>query len=46
MNGQLTLADVVAFLPGHQRDHAEQLVRLAPPYRNDRSPNRRPRASG
>lgn len=29
IDGDLTLADVVAFLPGHQRDHAEQLVRLA-----------------
>lgn len=29
VDGPLTLADVVAFLPGHQRDHAEQLARLA-----------------
>lgn len=29
VDGPLTLADVVAFLPGHQRDHAEQLTCLA-----------------
>ena len=28
VDGELTLADVVGFLPGHQRDHAEQLARF------------------
>lgn len=28
VDGELTLTDVVGFLPGHQRDHAEQLVEL------------------
>ncbi len=29
VDGPLTLGDMVAFLPGHQRDHAEQLTLLA-----------------
>jgi hypothetical protein len=30
LDGVVTLADVITFLPGHQRDHAEQLTRLVP----------------
>jgi hypothetical protein len=26
VDGPVTLADLVAFLPGHQRDHADQLA--------------------
>ena len=29
LDGPLTLGDIVAFLPGHQRDHADQLSLLA-----------------
>jgi hypothetical protein len=28
VDGEVTLADLLAFLPGHQRDHAEQLAAL------------------
>ncbi len=28
-DGPMTLGDIVAFLPGHQRDHADQLAMLA-----------------
>ncbi len=28
VDGPVTLADLVAFLPGHQRDHADQLAAL------------------
>jgi|SRR5215210_69959 len=28
VDGRVTVADLVAFLPGHQRDHAEQLTAL------------------
>jgi hypothetical protein len=43
VDGPLTLGDMVAFLPGHQRDHADQLGLLAGATRSARPRTRRTR---
>ncbi len=43
VDGPLTLADIVAFLPDHQRDHADQLDRLAETTRSGPLRSRRTR---
>jgi uncharacterized damage-inducible protein DinB len=43
VDGPITLGDIVAFLPRHQRDHADQLGLLAGPTRSGRPRSRRTR---
>ena len=44
VDGPLTLGDIVAFLPGHQRDHADQLSLLAGATRSGPPRSRRIRS--